>query len=254
MNFLSSRTLDLPLGTPSFRVAFAWGLALLCSVSWAQESVIRKTLAERWPNMPAIDEVVKSPWPGVWEVRMGTDIVYTDDQANYLLQGEMIDTKTRTNLTQARIDKLTAFEFAKLPLKDSVVIKQGSGARKMAVFVDPNCGYCKRFEADLAKLKDVTIYTFLYPILGPDSNAKAHDIWCAKDPAKVWREWMLKGVVPPKFTGKCDAAALERNTLLGQKHRVQGTPAAVFEDGTRLPGAVPVDHIEKQLALAAKKG
>ena len=236
------------------RFAFAWSLALLCSVSWAQESVIRKTLAERWPNMPAIDEVVKSPWPGVWEVRMGTDIVYTDDQANYLLQGELIDTKTRTNLTQARIDKLTAIEFAKLPLKDSVVIKQGSGARKMAVFVDPNCGYCKRFEADLAKVKDVTIYTFLYPILGPDSNAKAHDIWCAKDPAKVWREWMLKGVVPPKFTGKCDAAALERNTLLGQKHRVQGTPAAVFEDGTRLPGAVPVDHIEKQLALAAKKG
>ena len=235
-----------------------WTLALsaavACGAVFAQEAVIRKTLAERWPNMPKIDEVVKSPIPGLWEVRMGTDIVYTDDQANYLVQGELIETKTRTNLTQARVDKLTAFDFPKLPFKDAVVIKQGTGARKMAVFVDPNCGYCKRFEADLAKVKDVTIYTFLYPILGADSTAKAQDVWCAKDPAKVWREWMLKGVVPPKMASKCDIAALERNTALGQQHKVQGTPAAVFEDGTRLPGAVPLDHIEKQLAQAAKKG
>ena len=235
-------------------VSGALAALLVVGAACAQEAVIRKTLPERWPNMPKIDEVVKSPVPGLWEVRMGTDIVYTDDQANFVVQGEVIDTKTRTNLTQARIDKLTAFDFPKLPFKDAVVIKQGTGARKMAVFVDPNCGYCKRFEADLAKVKDVTIYTFLYPILGPDSITKAQDVWCAKDPAKVWRDWMLKAVVPPKVTAKCDTTALDRNTELGHKHRVQGTPAAVFEDGTRLPGAVPVDQVEKQLSLAAKKG
>jgi thiol:disulfide interchange protein DsbC len=122
------------------------------------------------------------------------------------------------------------------------------------VFGDPNCGYCKRFERDLAKLQDVTIYTFLYPILGPDSNAKSKDIWCAQDSAKTWRAWMVDGVTPPKSMGKCDTAALERNVEFGKKHRVQGTPAVVFEDGTRVPGAIPLESLEKNLATAARKG
>jgi thiol:disulfide interchange protein DsbC len=100
----------------------------------------------------------------------------------------------------------------------------------------------------------VTIYTFLYPILGPDSSAKSRDIWCAADSAKVWRAWMVDGVAPPKHIGQCDAAALERNIAFGKKHRVQGTPAAVFEDGTRVPGAVPLEQLEKALATASKKG
>jgi thiol:disulfide interchange protein DsbC len=134
-----------------------------------------------------------------------------------------------------------------------VVIKQGSGTRKLAVFVDPNCGYCKRFEKDLATIKDVTVYAFLYPILGPDSDAKAKAIWCAKDPAKTWREWMLNGATPPRSMGDCDAGALERNVAFGKKHRVQGTPALVFEDGTRVPGAVSAAEVEKQLAESARK-
>ena len=123
------------------------------------------------------------------------------------------------------------------------------------MFVDPNCGYCKKFERDLAAVKDVTIYAFLYPILGPDSNAKSRDIWCAADPAKTWRAWMIDGVVPPKAMGsKCDAQALQRNLELGRKYRVQGTPAVVFEDGTRVPGAIPLEQVEKALAAAAKRG
>ena len=143
--------------------------------------MIRKNLAERLPNLPKIDEISKTPVPGLYEVRIGTEIVYTDEQGNYLIQGSLIDTKTRTDLTEARVAKLTAIDFDTLPMKDAVVIKQGSGARKVAIFADPNCGYCKRFERELASVKDVTIYTFLYPILGPDSNAKSRDIWCAKD-------------------------------------------------------------------------
>jgi thiol:disulfide interchange protein DsbC len=229
--------------------------ALLAAQSaWAQEAQIRKNLAERLPNLPKIDEVSKTPIPGLYEVRIGQDIVYADEQGNYLLQGNLIDTKTRTDLTEAKLNKLSAIDFASLPLKDAVVIKQGNGTRRMAVFGDPNCGYCKRFERDLAKLQDVTIYTFLYPILGPDSNAKSKDIWCAQDSAKVWRAWMVDGVMPPKSMGQCDTAALERNIALGKKHRVQGTPAAVFEDGTRVPGAVPMEQLEKALATASKKG
>ena len=217
-----------------------------------QEALIRKNLAERLPGLPKVDEIVKSPIPGLYEVRIGTDIVYTDERGDFIVQGSIIDTKTRANLTDERIDKLTAVAFSALPMKDALVIKQGSGARKMAVFVDPNCGYCKRFERDLSTVKDVTIYTFLYPILGPDSNVKSRDIWCAKEPAKVWRAWMLDGASPAKSMGQCDTAALDRNVEFGRKHRVQGTPALFFEDGTRKPGALPAAEVEK--LLTARKG
>ena len=234
-------------------------LPLLCALvlhasAWAQDALIRKNLSERLPNLPTIDEINKTPIPGLYEVRIGQDILYADEQGNHVIQGNLIDTRTRTDLTEARLAKLSAIDFASLPLKDAVVIKQGNGTRRMAVFGDPNCGYCKRFERDLAKLQDVTIYTFLYPILGPDSNAKSKDIWCAPDSAKAWRAWMVDGVVPPKSMGKCDSAALERNVAFGKKHRVQGTPAEVFEDGTRAPGAIPLEALEKNLAAAARKG
>jgi len=233
---------------------------LLCAAllagnaAWAQDALIRKNLAERLPQLPKIDEISKTPIPGLYEVRIGSEILYSDEQGNHLIQGSLIETKTGTDLTEARLSKLSAIEFASLPLKDAVVIKQGTGARRMVVFADPNCGYCKRFERDLANLQDVTIYTFLYPILGPDSNAKSRDIWCAKDNGKVWRAWMMDGVTPPKSMGACDTAALERNVAFGKKHRVQGTPAVVFEDGMRVPGAIPLERLEKNLAAASKKG
>jgi thiol:disulfide interchange protein DsbC len=231
------------------------GLALLAGApAFAQDAVIRKNLAERLPNLPKIDEISKTPIAGLYELRIGTEILYTDDQGNHLIQGNLIDTRTGTDLTEARVAKLTAIDFESLPLKDAVVIKQGSGARKMVVFGDPNCGYCKRLERDLVNLPDVTIYTFLYPILGPDSTAKSRDIWCAKDAGKTWRAWMVDGVTPPKSMGQCDTAALERNVQLGKKHRVQGTPAVVFEDGTRVPGAMSLDRMEKALAASGKKG
>jgi thiol:disulfide interchange protein DsbC len=235
------------------RLALSALLAAAVSGAVAQEAQIRKNLAERLPNLPKIDEVSRTPVPGLWEVRIGTDVMYTDDKGDHLIQGQIVDTRSRTNLTEARLNKLTAIDFASLPLKDAVVIKQGSGARKLAVFVDPNCGYCKRFEKDLATIKDVTVYTFLYPILGPDSDAKSKAIWCAKDPAKTWREWMLNGATPPRSMGDCDTGALERNVAFGKKHRVQGTPALVFEDGTRVPGAVSAAEVEKQLAESARK-
>jgi thiol:disulfide interchange protein DsbC len=227
---------------------------LLSSAALADEAAIRKNLAERLPNFPKIDEVNKTPMAGLYEVRLGNDIVYTDETGNYLIQGALIDTKSKADLTQARIDKITAIDFASLPLKDAMLIKQGSGARKVVVFADPNCGYCKRLEKDLLALKDVSIYTFLYPILGPDSTAKSKDIWCAKDPAKVWRNWMVDGQTPAKVSGNCDVAALDRNTEMGRKYKVQGTPAMVFEDGSRAPGAIPAAQIESRLAAAAKKG
>jgi thiol:disulfide interchange protein DsbC len=247
------RALRRPAATAA-TLALAFGALLGAAVpAAAQEAAIRKNLAERLPGFPKIDEVTKTPIPGLYEIRIGTDVLYTDEQGDHVVQGQIIDTRTRANLTEARIDKLTAIQFDGLPLKDAMVIKQGTGARRLAIFVDPNCGYCKRFERDLVTIKDVTIYAFLYPILGPDSTSKSRDIWCSKDAAKTWRAWMIDGVAPPKSVGACDAAAIERNVALGQKHRVNGTPALVFEDGTRKPGAMPAAQVEQLLVEAAKK-
>ena len=221
----------------------------------AQEAAIRKALTERIPRLPPIDEVRPTPVPGLFEVRYGgTEIIYSDEKGEHIfVGGSLIETRTRTDLTEQRIEKLTAIDFAKLSLKDAITIKQGNGARKMAVFVDPNCSFCKRFERELASLKDVTIYNFLMPILGPDSSAKSRDIWCAKDPAKAWRAWMIDGQAAPTAPEKCDSGALERNAALGRKHKINGTPAVVFEDGTRRAGAMPIDAVERALAAAARK-
>jgi thiol:disulfide interchange protein DsbC len=227
--------------------------ALIAQSALAQEAVIRKNIAERLPDFPKIDEIVKSPIPGVYEIRIGVDVLYTDEQGNHLIEGHVIDTRTRADLTQARIDKLTAIDFAALPLQDAIVWKQGTGARKMAVFADPNCSYCKRFERDLAQVKDVTVYTFLYPILGGDSPEKSKNIWCAKDKTQAWRDWMLDGTAPPRSMGQCDVGALQRNAALGRKHKVNGTPALVFEDGKRVPGAMNLEQIEKQLVASRTK-
>ena len=235
--------------------AVAATATLLCSIAWAQEAVIRKALPERLPQLPKIDEVRSTPVPGLWEVRYGgTEILYSDDKAEYILvNGSMIDTKTRTDLTEARIEKLLAMSWDKLPLKDAIVFKQGNGSRKMAVFEDPNCGYCKRFERDISGIKDVTVYVFLIPILGPDSVTKSADIWCSKDKAKAWRSWMLEGEVPGKKAAGCDQSAVERNLAFSRTHRINGTPAVFFEDGTRKPGAIPPEMVEKLLAAATKK-
>ena len=219
----------------------------------ADEAAIRKALAERLPNFPKIDEVTKTAIPGIYELRVGTDVLYTDESGNHLIEGQLIETKTRQNLTQARVDKLTQIDVATLPLKDAIVWKQGSGARKLVVFADPNCGYCKRFERDLNAVKDITVYTFLIPILGGDSPEKSRDIWCAKDNLKAWRDWMLQGVAPSRSIGQCDTAALARNEALARKHRITGTPSVVFEDGKRVPGAMSADQVEKQLVASRAK-
>ena len=226
--------------------------ALFLSSAWANETVIRKNFATRQPTFPKIDEISKTKIPGIFELRVGTDIFYSDATGDHLIEGHLVDTKTGGNLTEDRIAKLTAIDFAALPLKDAIVFKLGNGARKLAVFSDPNCGYCKKFERELSQISDVTVYTFLYPILGGDSSEKSRDIWCAKDNTKAWRDWMVEGTAPAKSIGQCDVAALQRNALMGRKHKVMGTPALVFEDGKRIPGAMAPEQIEKQLVVSRK--
>jgi thiol:disulfide interchange protein DsbC len=215
----------------------------------AQEAAIRKNLGERIPQLQKIDEVSKSAMPGLFEIRVnGTEIFYTDADGNFLLQGNLIDTKQHRNLTEERVDKLTAITFDALPFKDAFTIVRGNGKRRLAVFEDPNCGYCKRFERDLQKVDNVTISMFLYPILSADSNEKSKYIWCAKDKGKVWQDWMVRD--KPAAVASCDTAAIERNVEVGRKHKITGTPTLIFADGTRVPGAIAAAQVEKYLVDA----
>ena len=241
-----------PFPSP-IRAAWLAGLLAICASVHAAgdpaEAAIRSNLKERIPQIDKIDEVSKTAMPGLYEVRVnGTDIFYTDAKADYLIHGNLIDTKARRNLTEERVNKLTEIDFSALPLKDSVTIVRGNGARKLAVFEDPNCGYCKRFERDLQNVNNVTVQLFLYPILGADSVEKAKNIWCAKDRAAIWNDWMHKEQAIP--SAKCDAAAIQRNLEFGRKYKITGTPTLVFADGQRVPGAINAKQVEELLAQA----
>jgi thiol:disulfide interchange protein DsbC len=219
----------------------------------AVDAQLRRNLEQRLPNIGKIDEVSRTPLAGVYEIRVGSDLFYSDAEGNYLLvNGQMLDTRARRNLTEARLEKLLAVDFDELPLKDAFVTVRGNGKRKLAVFEDPNCSYCKRFEEALQKVDNVTVYMFLYPILGADSTEKSRGLWCAKDKAKSWQDWMLRGTPPAKADAGCDAAALARNVEFGKKHKITGTPTLIFADGTRVPGAIGAPEIEKLLVAASK--
>jgi thiol:disulfide interchange protein DsbC len=215
----------------------------------AQDSALRKTLAERLPNLPKIEEITRSAMPGLLELRLtGSDLIYTDSEGHFLIQGNLIDTRSRRNLTEERLEKLSAIDYAALPLKDAFTIVRGNGKRKIAVFEDPNCGYCKRFERDLQRIDNVTIQLFLYPILGADSTAKSQNIWCSKDKSKAFLDWMIRDVPPPGAS--CDTSALNRNVEFGKKYRITGTPTLIFSDNTRVPGAITAAQVEKFLSEA----
>lgn len=149
--------------------------------------------------------------------------------------------------TQAPIPRLGAVEFAELPLQDAVVSRRGAGTRRLAVFADPDCVYCKQLEGVLQGRDDITVYTFLLPILGPASLDKARALWCSADRDAAWRAWMQAGTLPATPAG-CDTSALDRNLALGKRHAIRGTPALVFLDGTRITGAPGALELERQLA------
>lgn len=218
----------------------------------AVDAALRRNLPARMPNFPPIDQISRTPMQGIYEVRIGTELFYTDGEGNYIINGEMMDTRARRNLTEERMEKLLAIDFGQLPVKDAFVVVRGNGKRKLAVFEDPNCGYCKRFERDLQKVDNVTVYMFLYPILGPDSTEKSRAIWCSKDKGAAWSGYMLRNEPPAKADASCDVSALARNIEFGRRHKITGTPTLVFADGSRVPGAIGAAEVEKLLAAGGK--
>lgn len=216
----------------------------------AQLASIKQKLAQRFPNLPAVTEAQTTPIEGLVEVRAGEHIFYTDPAADYIIEGHMTETRTGRDLTEARLEEINRIDFKTLPFKDAVVWKNGNGKRKMVIFSDANCGYCKRLERDLQQVKDVTVYTFMVAILGEDSRVKLDNIWCGQDRTQAYRDWMINGVQPPKAFGAC-ASPAQRNGALAQRFNVRGTPAIFFEDGSRIGGAAAAAVIEQRLAKAS---
>lgn len=229
-------------------LTIAFLTAISASTVHAQSGVeqkVKNELQKQLGERAQISAVRSTPVPGLYEVAIGNDVVYTDATARYLVQGEIIDLKTGANLTEQRSNDLNRIKWSDLPLNDAIKVVRGKGSRQIAVFADPNCGFCKKLEKSFQQLDNVTIYTFLVPLLSADSATKSKQIWCAADRNKAWNAWMLENQTP---TGPGDCGTpLDRNTSLAKKLGVAGTPAMFFVDGSRIAGAVPLAQIEKKL-------
>lgn len=220
----------------------------LATAVLADEASVKKNFEAKF-NTKA-ESVTKAGYLGLYEIYADGQILYGDEKGSAFIVGPLIDGKSMKNVTQERINKLTAIKWSDLPLERAVKQVRGDGKRVLASFEDPNCGYCKRLAKELLKLDNVTVYTFLYPILSQDSVDKSKQIWCASDRAKAWNDWMVDGKAPTG-NGDCDTTAVTKNQEYGRKLNISGTPTLFFADGERIPGAVPLQKIEEKLAQTA---
>lgn len=224
------------------------GLLMLSSVAAvADEAGVRKAVQAVFPKIK-VESVAKTPFPGLYEVFVDGQILYTNDNFSWFIaEGRLVDAKTRKELTSARLEELTKVDFGSLPLDQAIKVVRGNGSRKVAVFSDPDCPFCKKLEQkELLPLTDVTIYTFLFPLEShPDAANKSRAIWCATDRVKAWNDWVLNGQLA-KGSANCETP-LEKNLTLGRRLGVTSTPTLIFEDGKRMLGAYPGAEIEKAL-------
>jgi thiol:disulfide interchange protein DsbC len=224
-------------------------LFILLSSAHAGENEIRKSLQSKFPGIGKIEHIVKTPYAGLYEIVIDDQLLYTDAQGEYLFEGNVIEAKSRRDLSGERRQVLFAIDFDKLPLELAVKKVKGNGKRKLAIFTDPNCSFCRRLEKELSGVSDVTLYRFMYPIF-PGSDEIVRNVLCSKDPNKAWEDWMLSGIAPAKAI--CDTQT-EKVMALGQKLRVNGTPNLIFGNGIQSPGFLPVEELEKNLNETGKK-
>jgi thiol:disulfide interchange protein DsbC len=237
----------MTMKTAPIAAALALAAALAFPACAQQEDKVKAALKKNVPEAP-VDSVRKVPYGGLYEVIVGGDIYYTDETGSFILIGSLVDLKTKQNITEARLRTVNAIKWTELPLDHAIKITRGNGSRKVAIFEDPNCGYCKRFERDLLGVTDITVYVLLYPILSPDSVEKSKAVWCAGDRGKMWLDHMTRDAAITGDT-KCDTP-IDKILALGREKKVQGTPTIVFENGDRVPGAITREDFEKKLAEA----
>lgn len=221
---------------------------LLTQPAYAGEAEVKKAvdpvLAELFGPGIKADAVRKLDKFNLYEIQIGGDLLYTDEKVGFLINGDVLDVQAKKNLTEERKQKLSQVKFSELPLDLAIKQVKGNGKRVLVTFEDPNCTYCRKLAKELQNVSDVTIYTFLLPILSPDSSEKAKNIWCASDRARAWSDLMLNGKQPA--SASCDHP-LEKLSALGRKLNIRGTPALIFADGSRVPGYMPAAMLEKAL-------
>ena len=220
------------------------GLIFSTQIQAQAEQQIKVDIQKKLGASVKVKSVSPAPVSGLYEVLVGNEIFYTDTAGKYLFQGEIIELATGKNITEQRQNDLNRIKWSDLNQSNAFKTVRGNGNRQLAVFSDPNCGYCKRLEKSLLQLDNVTIYTYLIPILSPDSALKAKQMWCSSDPSKSYIEWMVNGVSP---TGKSDCTTpLDKNLAFAKTYGITGTPTLFFTDGSRFPGAVQITDIEKK--------
>jgi thiol:disulfide interchange protein DsbC len=223
-------------------------VTLLCTqlVHAQSEQQLKTDLQKKLGVNAKVRSVSPAPVSGLYEVLVGNDIFYTDSTGKYLIQGEIIELATGKNITEQRQSDLNRIKWSDLSQANAIKTVRGNGSRQLAVFSDPNCGYCKRLEKSLQQLDNVTIYTYLIPILSPDSAQKSKQIWCSADPYKSYIDWMINGIAP---SGKSDCSnPLDKNMSFAKSYGITGTPTLFFTDGSRFPGAVQITDIEKKFS------
>ncbi|MEW6165633.1 MAG: DsbC family protein [Pseudomonadota bacterium] len=230
-----------------FTLGAALAALLVSQSALAGEAEVRKGV-EAWlgggGNAPKIESVRKVGALGLYEVQIEGELIYTDENVSHVVMGDIIDVKGRKNLTEERKRKLSQIKFSDLPLDLAVKQVKGNGKRVLVTFEDPNCSYCRKLAKELQGMSDVTVHTFLYPILSPDSSEKAKNLWCASDRVKAWNQLMLDGKTPAG--ADCDHPT-EKVVALGRKLNIRGTPTMFFADGSRVPGYMPTAMLEKAL-------
>jgi thiol:disulfide interchange protein DsbC len=233
------------LSTCALIVGLLCASVILLEPAFAQtEQQIKSEIQKKLGSNVKVRSVTAGPISGLYEVLVGNEIIYTDVSGKYLIQGEIIELATGKNLTEQRQTDLNRIKWSDLNPANAFKTVRGNGVRQLAIFSDPNCGYCKRLEKSLQQLDNVTIYTYLIPILSPDSAQKAKQIWCSADPYKTYIDWMVNGVAP---SGKTDCSnPLDKNLAFAKAYGITGTPTLFFTDGSRFPGAVQVSDIEKK--------
>jgi len=218
----------------------AAALACFSLAAQADEADVRAAVEAK---LGPLEKIARAPMAGMWEVWVDGQIFYVDDKGTHVMLGNLLDLKTGKNITAER-------QFNSLPLDLALKQVRGSGKNVMVTFEDPNCGYCKKLAKDINTLKDVTVYTFLLPVLGDDSYEKSKAIWCAPDKAKAWMDWMTANKAPPAVPAKCDVSGLNKSAQLGARMRINGTPAIFFAGGERVGGYIPAKEIEKRFKSA----
>ena len=228
--------------------ALTLAVGLFSAAVRADENTVRLAFQAKFPKL-TVESVTRTPFSGLYQLVVDGQIFYTDEKASYLLSGNLLDLRAGEprNLTQQATSKLAAGQLAK-STENAVKRVKGNGKRVIYTFEDPNCSYCRELQKELAKIDNVTIYTFLWPILSADSIEISKAIWCSKDRAKAWEDTMLRGALP---TGARDCdAPLEKNSQLAQRFGIRGTPGVYLGNGQQIGGFVTADKLEAALASA----